>query len=54
MCLLGFVLAGGSTASAGPMAPPAPGLLFYLSGEQGTTADYSAGGTPAPTFDAEV
>ena len=35
-------------------APPAPGLLFYLSGEQGTTADYSAGGTPAPNFDAEV
>jgi hypothetical protein len=54
MCLLGFALAGGSTASAGPMAPPAPGLLFYLSGEQGTTADYSAGGTPAPTFDAEI
>ncbi|MGA2444041.1 MAG: LamG-like jellyroll fold domain-containing protein [Opitutaceae bacterium] len=52
--LLGFALAGGGAAAAGPMAPPAPGLLFYLSGEQGTMADYSAGGTPAPTFDDEV
>ena len=30
------------------------GLLFYLSGEKDTTADFSAGGTPAPTFDYEV
>jgi hypothetical protein len=31
-----------------------PGLLFYLSGEQGTTADFSAGHTPLPTFDSNV
>ncbi|HVZ63607.1 MAG TPA: LamG-like jellyroll fold domain-containing protein [Lacunisphaera sp.] len=30
------------------------GLLFHLSADHGTTADYSAAGTPAPTFDAEV
>ncbi len=30
------------------------GLLFYLSGENGTTADFSAGGTPEPNFDFEV
>ncbi len=35
-------------------APPEPGLLFYLSGEQGTTADVSAAGKPEPTFDSEV
>ena len=52
ICLLGSALAGGGTAADSPA--PAPGLLFYLSGELGTTADYSAGGTPAPTFDAEV
>ncbi len=28
-----------------------PGLLFYLSCEKGSTADFSAGGTPAPNFD---
>lgn len=32
----------------------APGLLFYLSGERGTTADVSAAGTAEPTFDQEV
>ena len=30
------------------------GLLFYLSGEQGTTADFSAGGTPTPNYDFQV
>src|ERR1700722_13708804 len=30
------------------------GLLFYVSGEKGTTADFSAGGTPEPNFDSEV
>jgi len=30
------------------------GLLFSLSADHGTTADFSAGGTPAPTFDVEV
>ena len=30
------------------------GLLFYLSGEQGTTADHAAGATAKPTFDEQV
>ena len=34
--------------------PREPGLLFYLSADKGTTADFSAGGTPAPNFDYEV
>jgi hypothetical protein len=34
--------------------PREPGLLFYLSADKGTTADFSAGGTPAPNFDSEV
>src|SRR5581483_8807208 len=29
-----------------PLFGAEPGLLFYLSGEQGTTADFSAGNTP--------
>jgi hypothetical protein len=31
-----------------------PGLLFYLSGDKGTTADVAAPGTAEPTFVAEV
>ncbi len=31
-----------------------PGLLFYLSGEKGTTADFAAPGTAEPNFVAEV
>jgi len=31
-------------------APPEPGLLFYLSGDQEFTADYAAGGDPQPNF----
>ncbi len=30
--------------------PPEPGLLFYLSGEKGTTADFAAGGQVLPNF----
>ncbi|HET7537873.1 MAG TPA: LamG-like jellyroll fold domain-containing protein, partial [Candidatus Didemnitutus sp.] len=30
------------------------GLLFYASGDHGTTADFSAAGTPTPTFDQQV
>jgi len=33
---------------------PEPGLLFLLSGEHGTLADFSAGGTPSPNFDSQV
>jgi hypothetical protein len=31
-----------------------PGLLFYLSGEKGTTADFAAAGTAEPNFDFAV
>lgn len=31
-----------------------PGLLFYLSGDRGMVADYSAAGTPEPTFVSDV
>jgi hypothetical protein len=31
-------------------ARPEPGLLFYLSGDHGLTADYAAGGNPVPNF----
>ena len=41
-------------ASASPATPPPPGLLFYVSASHGTTADFSAAGTPVPTFDSEV
>ncbi|HTY35972.1 MAG TPA: VOC family protein [Bacteroidota bacterium] len=36
--------------SSGQPRSPEPGLLFYLSGEHGFAADYSAGGTPNPNF----
>ncbi len=53
LAVLSLVLAsslGGSLRSAAAEN----GLLFYLSGEKGTTADFSAAGTPVPTFDAEI
>ncbi len=31
-----------------------PGLLFYVSGDHGTTAEVSAGNTPKPTYEAEI
>ena len=34
--------------------PPETGLLFSVSADHGTTADFSAAGTPAPTFDRAV
>src|SRR2546428_12288532 len=40
--------------SAVTNAAEEPGLLFYVSGEKGTTADFSAGGTPEPNFDLAV
>ncbi|MCX6952643.1 MAG: hypothetical protein NTV51_10840, partial [Verrucomicrobia bacterium] len=33
---------------------PSPGLLFYLSADKGTTADFAAAGTPEPTFVSDV
>ncbi len=45
-------------AIAGSVFPltgsPEPGLLFHLSGEHGTTADFSAGRTPQPTFERDI
>jgi hypothetical protein len=36
---------------AGQVPPsPEPGLLFYLSGDHGFTADYAAGGVPQPNY----
>jgi len=50
--LLLFVPLGALTLAQGkaPLKAPGPGLLFYLSGDHGFDADYSAGGTPAPNF----
>ena len=42
----------GATRAATTVA--SPGLLFYLSADQGTTADIAAPGTAEPTFIAEV
>ncbi len=38
----------------GAAAAPEPGLLFYVSGEHGTTADFSAGATPKPNFESGI
>lgn len=48
--LLGAALIGGWGLGWGGASLNAaePGLLFYLSGEQETVADFSAGGTPRP------
>ncbi len=37
-----------------PPDPISAGLLFYLSGDKTLVADYSAGGTPEPTFASDV
>jgi hypothetical protein len=37
-----------------PLPAAEPGLLFHLSGERGTTADFSAGGTPRPTYERDI
>ena len=41
-----------ATTSILPANPHAkePGLLFYLSGDNGLNADYAAGGNPVPNF----
>ncbi len=51
-----LVVAGGLwlTATGGQTATQEPGLLFYLSGSRGLTADVSAGGTPEPNFASDV
>ncbi len=45
--LAGLLLATASFATE-------EGLLFYVSADRGTTADFSAGGTPEPTFSTEI
>ncbi len=52
LVLASFCLFPGRRLRAGDAA--GPGLLFYLSGEKGTTADFSAGGTPVPNFDFQL
>ncbi len=54
MACLGLVAAAISAGGAAEPAAPETGLLFYLSADHGTTADFSAAGTPAPNFDHEV
>jgi len=51
-CCAGLCL----TTQAGPAAAdaPEPGLLFYVSGSKGTTADFAAGGQVEPNFSSEV
>ena len=46
--LLLSVISGATFAVA--QSPSEPGLLFYLSGDQGFSADYAAGGNPTPNF----
>lgn len=41
-------------AAATRAQTPAPGLLFYVSGDNGTTADRAAPGTAEPNFSTEV
>ena len=45
------LLAGAGRAQDGTSQP---GLLFYLSGDRGLTADVAAGGDPAPNFASDV
>jgi hypothetical protein len=52
--LISILFAALAAQMAHAAAAPETGLLFYLSGEKGTTADYSAGGTPEPNFDSEI
>jgi hypothetical protein len=39
-----------AVAQTGAQPSKEPGLLFYLSGDHGLTADYAAGGDPVPSF----
>ena len=49
--IVGLLGMGLSLASLGAEEP---GLLFYLSGDKETVADYSAGGTPKPNVVSDV
>jgi len=50
LCLLCW----GQSLVAASASPPKPGLLFYLSGSTGTTAEVAFGNTAIPNFDAEI
>jgi hypothetical protein len=50
--LAGAAIATGAESTGAAVAQP--GLLFYLSGDAGTTAEISAGNTPKPTYEAEI
>src|SRR5690242_18626347 len=45
LCVVTAVL-----AAAAEQPSPEPGLLFYVSGDRGATADFSASGKPEPNF----
>ncbi len=44
----------GAVGAAAPPPAAEPGLLFYLSGEHGLTADFAAGGQAQPNFASDV
>ncbi len=52
--LLPFLALAASNALFAAAAHAEPGLLFYVSGDKDATADFSAGGTPKPTYEFEV
>jgi hypothetical protein len=62
VCLLTGVMATPSdgqvaisrTPAPSPSDSKEPGLLFYLSGDHGFSADFAAGGNPAPNFQSDV
>ena len=51
---LPLCLALAAVVHASPALSPEPGLLFHLSAEKGTTADFSAAGEATPTFDSQI
>jgi hypothetical protein len=53
LVLVTCVVLGGAGAAAPPPAAE-PGLLFYLSGEKGLTADFAASGQTQPNFSSDV
>jgi hypothetical protein len=53
-CLALAALGAALPSTLGASFPTEPGLLFHLSADHGSTADFSAVGQPAPTFDSEV
>ena len=54
VCGLGLSRGHHALRAAGLETDADPGLLFYLSGDRGLTADFAAGGEPAPNFASDV